>query len=97
MKLFQRLLVAPAALGLLAPLVANATEVNLDAISNYSGEQPELDLNSFKSFSAEKSLLISGGEGLVDDYDSCFIRICSFCILFDVDEWSDCHSIIYWI
>ena len=70
MKLFQRLLVAPAALGLLAPLATNATEVNLDAISNYSGEQPELDLNSFKSFSAEKSLLISGGEGLVDDYDS---------------------------
>ena len=70
MKLFQRLLVAPAALGLLAPLATNATEVNLDAISNYSGEQSELDLNSFKSFSAEKSLLISGGEGLVDDYDS---------------------------
>ena len=45
MKLFQRLLVAPAALGLLAPLATNATEVNLDVISNYSGEQPELDLN----------------------------------------------------
>ena len=30
MKLFQRLLVAPAALGLLSPLAANATEVNLN-------------------------------------------------------------------
>ena len=36
MKLFQRLLVAPAALGLLAPITANANEVNFNAISNYS-------------------------------------------------------------
>ena len=36
MKLFQRLLVAPAALGLLAPISANANEVNLNEISNYS-------------------------------------------------------------
>ena len=36
MKLFQRLLVAPAALGLFSPLAANATEVNLNDISNYS-------------------------------------------------------------
>ena len=36
MKLFQRLLVAPAALGLMAPLAANANEVNLNEISNYS-------------------------------------------------------------
>ena len=36
MKLFQRLLVAPAALGLFSPLAANATEVNLDEIANYS-------------------------------------------------------------
>ena len=69
MKLFQRLLVAPAALGLLSPLAANATEVNLNAISNYSGEELEIDSNSFKSISTEKPLLISGGEGLVD-YDS---------------------------
>ena len=34
MKLFQRLLVAPAALGLLAPVAANAGEVNLNDISN---------------------------------------------------------------
>ena len=36
MKLFQRLLVAPAALGFLGPVVVNATEVNLDEISNFS-------------------------------------------------------------
>ena len=70
MKLFQRLLVAPAALGLFAPLAVNATEVNLNAISDYSDDQIELDSNSFKSFSSEDSLLISGGEGLVEDYGS---------------------------
>ncbi len=70
MKLFQRLLVAPAALGLFAPLAANATEVNLKAISDYSDDQIEFDSNSFKSVPTEKPLLISGGEGLVEDYDS---------------------------
>ena len=70
MKLFQRLLVAPAALGLISPIAANATEVNLDAISNYSDNQLEVDSNSFKSISSEKPLLISGGEGLVSSSDS---------------------------
>ena len=32
MKLFQRLLIAPAALGLISPLAVNATEVNLNEI-----------------------------------------------------------------
>ena len=32
MKLFQQLLVAPAALGLLAPLSVSASEVNLNVI-----------------------------------------------------------------
>ena len=66
MKLFQRLLVAPAALGLLAPVVANATELNLNAITGYSQEKLDLDSNSFKSHSVENSLLLSGGEGLVE-------------------------------
>ena len=49
MKLFQRLLVAPAALGLLSPLAVNANEINLNAISDYSDDQIELNSNSFKS------------------------------------------------
>ena len=68
MKLFKSLLVAPAALGLLAPLAANATEVNFKAISNYSDEYSEIDeinINSFKT-SPKKNSLLSGGEGLVD-------------------------------
>ena len=65
MKLFKSLLVAPATLGLLAPFAANATEVNFNAISNYSDEEIEIDINSFKPKS-NQNLLLSGGEGLVD-------------------------------
>ena len=41
MKLFRQLLVAPAALGLLAPMAANATELNINGVSDYAatGEQ----------------------------------------------------------
>jgi len=36
MKLFQKLLVAPAALGLLAPVAASASEMNFDGVSDYT-------------------------------------------------------------
>ena len=41
LKLFHQLLVAPAALGLLAPVAANATELNINGVSDYAatGEQ----------------------------------------------------------
>merc|ERR1711934_58816 len=41
LKLFHQLLVAPAALGLLAPMAANATELNFNGVSDYAatGEQ----------------------------------------------------------
>ena len=68
MKLFQQLLVAPAALGLLAPLSASAYEVNLDAISKYSEDNLEIDGSLFKQNTPNKTLL-SGGEGLVDSGD----------------------------
>ena len=74
MKLFQRLLVAPAALGLLSPLAANATEVNLNDIENYSDVE-SIDLaNSFENNKSIKSPLLAGGEGLVDSdsYDGGF-------------------------
>ena len=41
MKLFQSLLVAPAALGLLVPLTANGAELNLGDISRYSSNNVE--------------------------------------------------------
>ena len=42
MKLFQQLLVAPAALGLLAPMAANAAELNINGVSDYSATSEEL-------------------------------------------------------
>ena len=70
MKLFQRLLVAPATLGLLIPLTANATEVNLNEISNYSDLESIELVNSFDDNSSDQSTLLAGGEGLVDSSDS---------------------------
>jgi len=65
MKLFQQLLVAPAALGLLIPLAASASEVNLDAISKYSEDNLEINGNLFQ----QNNTLLSGGEGLVESED----------------------------
>ena len=67
MKLFQRLLVAPAALGLLAPITANANEVNFKAISNYSDVDTIKFANSFNNEESIETQLLAGGEGLVDD------------------------------
>jgi hypothetical protein len=50
MKLFKQLLVAPAALGLLAPVAASAGELNLDAINKYSGSSKE-QVTSISQFS----------------------------------------------
>ena len=70
MKLFQRLLVAPAALGLMAPISSNATEVNLNEISAYSDVDSIEFANSFDNNSSDQSNLLAGGEGLVDSSDS---------------------------
>jgi len=67
MKLFKRLLVAPAALGLLSPLVANATEVNTNDISTYS-DKNGINSSTFDSYSTANPLL-AGGEGMVDSHD----------------------------
>ena len=69
MKLFQRLLVAPAAIGLLSPLASNATEVDLNEISNFSEVENLEIVNSFDK-QDKTSQLIAGGEGLVSDISS---------------------------
>ncbi|QEY32903.1 porin [Synechococcus sp. RSCCF101] len=57
MKLFQRLLVAPAALGLLAPVAAglpsaaSAGELNLDGVSAYSVDEEDLEYDQVTSIS----------------------------------------------
>ena len=69
MKLFKSLLVAPATLGLLAPMSANATEVNLNEIANYSADVETIEFaNSFGADDSNKDSLLAGGEGLVDDH-----------------------------
>tara|TARA_B100000401_G_scaffold190070_1_gene127958 strand:- start:472 stop:1620 length:1149 start_codon:yes stop_codon:yes gene_type:complete len=68
MKLFKSLLVAPAALGLLAPVAVNATEVNIDEISNYSDLESFELVNSFDKEELTHDQLIAGGEGLVDSH-----------------------------
>ena len=74
MKLFKSLLIAPAALGLLAPLAASASEANLNDISNYSDVDSIDFANSFNKDEANNNQLIAGGEGLVSDssYDGGF-------------------------
>jgi len=68
MKLFKSLLVAPATLGLLAPMSANATEVNLNEISNYSDIESIEFANSFNNDDSNLKPLLAGGEGLVDSH-----------------------------
>ena len=50
MKLFQQLLVAPAALGLIAPIAATATELNINGVSDYSDSIGEVESRSRRAF-----------------------------------------------
>ena len=47
MKLFKSLLVAPAALGLLAPMSASANELNLAEVSDYSSSEEVQNISEF--------------------------------------------------
>ena len=78
MKLFHKLLLAPATLGLLAPVVANANEANFGGVTSYSQDQVEVSLDSFKPLS-NKNPLLAGGEGLSNSSSSSD---------FDVDTFS---------
>ena len=62
MKLFQKLLLAPAAIGLLAPIAATANESNYRDVTNYSQDQVDVSLDTFKPLSS-KNPLLAGGEG----------------------------------
>ena len=72
MKLFKSLLIAPAALGFLAPFSASASEVNLNDISNYSDIENFEFINPFDKEEPIPSKLLAGGEGLVDSHDGSF-------------------------
>jgi hypothetical protein len=47
MKLFQQLLVAPAALGLLSPVVVQAAELNIDGVNRYASEEQVTSIDQF--------------------------------------------------
>jgi len=47
MKLFQQLLVAPAALGLLAPVAASAADINLAGVNKYAAEEQVTSISQF--------------------------------------------------
>ena len=71
MKLFQKLLLAPAAIGLFAPMAANASEANLMDVSSYSQVDVEVTQDTFKPLST-KNPLLAGGEGLGQDFSNDF-------------------------
>ena len=54
MKLFQRLLLAPAALGLVAPLAASAADLNLSGVAQYDIQASEEQVTSINQFSDVK-------------------------------------------
>ena len=81
MKLFQKLLLAPAAIGLFAPMAVNASEANLNDVSNYSQVDVSVNQDTFKPLST-KNPLLAGGEGLGQDLTNDF----------DVDSFSSTTS-----
>ena len=61
MKLFKSLLVAPATLGLLAPMSVSANELNITDVSNYSSSE---EVQSIREFSPELAITNSRVDGL---------------------------------
>ena len=49
MKLFQKLLITPAVLGLMTPLAGSANELNLAEVSSYSSSEEVQSINEFNS------------------------------------------------
>jgi len=47
MKLFQRLLVAPAAIGMITPLATHAAELNLSGVNQYASSEQVTSINQF--------------------------------------------------
>ena len=49
MKLFKSLLVAPATLGLLAPMAVTANTINLADVSTYSSSEEVISISDFNT------------------------------------------------
>ena len=73
MKLFQKLLLVPTAIGLATPIAASASETNYGDVTDYSLNQVEVSLESFKPLSSKNPLLAGGeglGQNLSNDFDT---------------------------
>jgi len=70
MKLFKSLLVAPATLGLLAPLSASANELNLNDVSGYSSSEEIQSINDFNSELAVTNSRVDGLEVRMNEYEA---------------------------
>ena len=71
MKLFKSLLVAPAALGLLAPMTATANELNLNDVSGYSSSEEVQNISEFNSTDlAVTNSRVDGLEARFNNYEA---------------------------
>ena len=71
MKLFKSLLVAPAALGLLAPMTATANELNLNDVSGYSSSEEVESINEFiPAELAVTNSRVDGIEARLNDFEA---------------------------
>jgi len=71
MKLFKSLLVAPAALGLLAPMTATANELNLNDVSGYSSSEEVENIAEFNSAElAVTNSRVDGLEARLNNYEA---------------------------
>ena len=71
MKLFKSLLVAPAALGLLAPMTATANELNLNDVSGYSSSEEIQNISEFNAADlAITNSRVDGLEARFNDYEA---------------------------
>ena len=71
MKLFKSLLVAPATLGLLAPMTASANDLNLNDVSGYSSSEEVESINEFiPAELAVTNSRVDGLEARLNDFEA---------------------------
>jgi len=70
MKLFKSLLVAPATLGLLAPMSLSANELNIADVSNYSSSEEVQNISEFSPELAITNSRVDGLEARLNDFEA---------------------------
>ena len=70
MKLFKSLLVAPATLGLLAPMSVTANELNIADVSSYSSSEEVQNISEFSPELAITNSRVDGLEARLNDFEA---------------------------